>query len=228
MGQSRREPPTTVPATGPGGVTSTSTLSRVRHLKIVPLDPTRSAAPSPSEPDWPALMRRIAEHQDREAFGRVFAHFAPRLKSYLMRTGSSDAAAEELVQDALVTVWRKAAMFDPAQAAVSTWIFTIARRLRIDAARRHLLDGAGDECFEFDHLPADQADVADHADASRQCRRVRDALSRLPPEQAQVLRLSFYDDEPHARIAAELGLPLGTVKSRIRLAVTHLRKLLES
>ena len=78
MGQSRREPPTTVPATGPGGVTSTSTLSRVRHLKIVPLDPTRSAAPSPSEPDWPALMRRIAEHQDREAFGRVFAHFAPQ------------------------------------------------------------------------------------------------------------------------------------------------------
>ncbi|ALV06929.1 RNA polymerase sigma-70 factor (ECF subfamily) [Roseateles depolymerans] len=178
--------------------------------------------------EWSQLTRRIAEHKDRDAFARLFQHFAPRVKSYLMRTGSSEQMAEDLSQEALVTVWRKAALFDPAQAAVSTWIFTIARRLRIDAARRHRLEDTGDESYDFDRLEADQRDVGEHTDAVRLSRRIRDALGRLPAEQAQVLRLSYYDDEPHARIAAELGLPLGTVKSRIRLAVAQLRKMLDA
>ncbi len=250
MGPLRHDEPTSAPATAPGArplspgarpvavsVVSSNAAStpahrrpsspKARHLKIVPIDPDRSAPPSPPGEDWPALMLRVAELQDREAFGRLFSYFAPRVKSYLIRTGSTDGAAEDLAQDALVMVWRKAALFDAKQAAVSTWIFTIARRLRIDAARRHLLDGAGDECFEFDRLEADQPGVGEQADATRLSRRVCEALNQLPPEQAQVLRLSFYDDEPHARIAAELGLPLGTVKSRIRLAVAHLRRLID-
>ncbi|WAC71737.1 sigma-70 family RNA polymerase sigma factor [Roseateles sp. SL47] len=174
------------------------------------------------------LTRRVAELRDRDAFARLFQHFAPRVKSYLIRTGSSEQAAEDLAQEALVTVWRKAALFDASQAAVSTWIFTIARRLRIDASRRHRLEDTGDENFDFDRLEADQREVSDDVEANRMSRRVRDALGRLPAEQAQVLRLSYYDDEPHARIAAELGLPLGTVKSRIRLAVAQLRKLLDA
>lgn len=197
-------------------------------MKIVPLDPDRAPlAPTPSEEDWPALMCLVAERRDRDAFGRLFLHFAPRLKSYLIRTGSSDDAAEDLAQEALVMVWRKAALFDPGQAAVSTWIFTIARRLRIDAARRQRLDVAEDEAVDLDRLEADEAGVEERAEVSRMSRRVRDALGQLPAEQAQVLRLSFYEDEPHARIAAELGLPLGTVKSRIRLAVAHLRRLID-
>lgn len=195
-------------------------------LSTVPDDAVESTGGVGAE--WSRLLRRIAEHRDRDAFSRLFQHFAPRVKSYLIRTGSSDAMAEDLAQEALVTVWRKAALFDPAQAAVSTWIFTIARRLRIDAARRHRLEDSGDESFDFDRLEADQRDVGEHADANRLSRRIRDALSRLPAEQAQVLRLSYYDDEPHARIAAELGLPLGTVKSRIRLAVAQLRKMLDA
>lgn len=189
---------------------------------------SRAADLSASGDDWSQLTRRIAEYKDRDAFARLFQHFAPRVKSYLMRTGSSEQMAEDLSQEALVTVWRKAALFDPAQAAVSTWIFTIARRLRIDAARRHRLEDTGDECFDFDRLEADQRDLGEHTDANRLTRRIRDALGRLPAEQAQVLRLSYYDDEPHARIAAELGLPLGTVKSRIRLAVAQLRKMLDA
>ncbi|WP_343630814.1 sigma-70 family RNA polymerase sigma factor [Roseateles sp.] len=229
MGSQERDASTKAPDFGPGAQPLPSPAQKVRRLKLVSSDPDpdRAAAPDPAQ-EWAGLVRRVAEHGDREAFGRLFSHFAPRVKSYLIRTGSDEALAEELAQEALVTLWRKAALFDPAQAAVSTWVFTIARNLRVDAARRHRLDGAGDECFEFDHLPADQADVPDHADATRQARRVREALERLPPEQAQALRLSFFDDEPHARIAQELGLPLGTVKSRIRLAVAHLRKLLES
>ena len=227
MGNQKRDQTASAPDLGPGLRSSSSAVPGVRRLKLVPTDPDRAVAPDPAR-EWAALVLRVAEHADREAFSQLFSHFAPRVKSYLIRTGSADALAEELAQEALVTVWRKAALFDPAQAAVSTWVFTIARNLRVDAARRHRLDGAGDECFEADQMPADQPEVADHADATRQARRVREAMDRLPPEQAQALRLSFYDDEPHARIAQELGLPLGTVKSRIRLAVAHLRKLLES
>lgn len=225
MGSPRRDDSASHPAARPGQ--TPSSVQKARHLTIVPFDPDRlGASPAPEE-DWAALMHRVAQQQDRAAFGRLFDHFAPRVKSYLVRTGSSESTAEDLAQEALVTVWRKAVQFNPAHAAVSTWIFTIARRLRIDAARRHQLDGVGDEPFEFDRLEADQLDLPEHTDATRLANRVREALHRLPPEQAQVLRLSFYDDEPHARIAAELGLPLGTVKSRIRLAVAHLRKALD-
>jgi RNA polymerase sigma-70 factor (ECF subfamily) len=194
-------------------------------LTLVPFSVDRAAAPV--DPDWAAELVRVAESQDRAAFGRLFQHFAPRLKSWLMRTGSSDEQAEELAQEAMVSVWRKAALFNPGQAAVSTWIFTIARNLRVDAARRRQLDGPGEESFEFDLLAAEQPGSGELLDAARLARRVRDALQQLPPEQAQVLRLSFYDDEPHARIAAGLGIPLGTVKSRMRLAVQHLRRLLD-
>ncbi|HYF20085.1 MAG TPA: sigma-70 family RNA polymerase sigma factor, partial [Ramlibacter sp.] len=178
-------------------------------MKLVPLDPDRRSTPSPDAEDWAALVRRIADERDADAFGRLFGHFAPRVKSYLIRTGSTDDMAEDLAQEALVMVWRKATLFNPSRAAVSTWIFTIARNLRVDAARRHQLEGAGDECFEFDDLEGEGPDLAERTDAARQALRVREALDRLPREQAQVLRLSFYDDEPHARIAAELGLPLG-------------------
>lgn len=194
-------------------------------MSIVPLDRDRAAVPLEGE-DWGQVLRRIGESRDRAAFARLFAHFAPRVKSYLMRGGSSEAQAEEFVQDAFAAVWRKAALFDHHQAAASTWIYTIARNLRIDAQRRHRLDGAGDEPFEFDALAADQPPPDERLHAARLEARVRGALAQLPPEQAQVLRLSYYDDQPHARIAQELGIPLGTVKSRMRLAVAHLRRLL--
>lgn len=199
-----------------------------RRLTLVPFNPDRSAATSAPAEDWVADLRRVAEHRDRAAFGRLFAYFAPRIKSYMVRTGSSDEQAEDLAQEALVTVWRKAAMFDPTQAAVSTWIFTIARNLRVDMARRQRIESAGDKPFDLDALEAEQPSPAEQMDATRLERRVRDALRQLPPDQAQVLQLSFYGDEPHARIAAELRIPLGTVKSRIRLAVAHLRKLLDA
>lgn len=214
-------------ALGPGGTPSPSAFT-ARRLTLVPFNPDRNASSSAPAEDWVAELRQVAEHRDRAAFGRLFAYFAPRVKSYMVRTGSSDEQAEDLAQEALVTVWRKAAMFDPAQAAVSTWVFTIARNLRVDMARRQRIESSGDKPFELDALEADQASPAEQMDATRLERRVRDALRQLPPDQAQVLHLSFYGDEPHARIAAELRIPLGTVKSRIRLAVAHLRKLLDA
>lgn len=194
-------------------------------LSIVPLDRDRATAPLEGE-DWGQVLSRIGRTQDRGAFARLFAHFAPRVKSYLMRGGSSEAQSEECVQEAFAAIWRKASLFDPDQAAASTWIYTIARNLRIDAQRRQRLDGAADEPFEFDALAADQPPPDERLHAARLEARVRRALEQLPPEQAQVLRLSYYEDQPHALIARELGIPLGTVKSRMRLAVAHLRRLL--
>ena len=172
-------------------------------------------------PDFGALIGRIASGADRDAFAELFQHFAPRVKSYGVRLGAAGPAAEELAQETLLAVWRKAAQFDPARASASTWIFTIARNLRIDALRRERPLPA----------PADEADLSPLADAvlsgSQQDGRVRQALGCLPPEQLQVIELSFFSDAPHSAIAESLGLPLGTVKSRLRLAMIRLRALLE-
>jgi RNA polymerase sigma-70 factor (ECF subfamily) len=145
------------------------------------------------------------------------------VKSYLLRLGAPPELAEELAQETLLNVWRKAAAFDPGKAAVSTWVFTIARNLRIDAFRRAArVEPAEDpsEAPEPDIAP-DAALVAAQSEV-----RVRHALLSLPPEQAEVIRQSYFSDKPHAQIAEELALPLGTVKSRLRLAMGHLRELL--
>jgi RNA polymerase sigma-70 factor (ECF subfamily) len=163
----------------------------------------------------------VAETRDRAAFIRLFGYFAPRLKGYLVRLGCDVGTAEELVQDVMLTVWQRAGSFDKAQAGVATWIYTIARNRRIDRLRheRHP---------ELD--PADPLLLPDLPDriveAAEREGRVRAALGVLPEEQAALVRLAFFEDLPHARIAATTGLPLGTVKSRIRLALGRLRRAL--
>jgi RNA polymerase sigma factor (sigma-70 family) len=197
---------------------------RAIALTVVPIDAERSPHPNAA---WAAALRAVADRQDREAFAQLFAHFAPRIKRYLMQSGSPEPQAEELAQEALVAVWRKAGLYDAAHAAASTWIFTIARNLRVDALRRRQGIEPMEESFDFDLLEADQPEADEQLHTARENDRLRGALAQLPPEQQQVLRLSYYEDEPHARIAAELGIPLGTVKSRVRLAVAQLRRLLE-
>ncbi len=184
-----------------------------------------SARPSPSpEAFEPArLIKAIAAQADREAFTSLFNHFAPRVKSYLTRLGAPGAAAEELAQETLLTVWRKAAQFDPARAGASTWIFTIARNLRIDALRRDR--PAPTEEDPTDNEPEPTADVVMFA--AERDDRVRGALKTLSREQVEVIELSFFAEAPHSEIAERLGLPLGTVKSRLRLAMGRLRSLLE-
>lgn len=167
------------------------------------------------------LIEAIAETQDKAAFQQLFEHFAPRLKSYLLKLGADPAMAEDVAQEAMVMVWRKAASFDRRQAGASTWIFTIARNKRIDRLRRERRP-------EFDPEDPGLVPAAEPApDRSLQDgqarRRIQSAMHALPDEQADLVRRAFFDDESHSRIAEESGLPLGTVKSRIRLALTRLR-----
>jgi RNA polymerase sigma-70 factor (ECF subfamily) len=176
---------------------------------------------------WGALIQAVAVRQDREAFGRLFEYFAPRIKAYMQRSGATEATAEELAQETMLAVWRKAGLFDPASAGAAAWIFTIARNLRIDAHRRASRGGASetrnvDLEFQVDDSP--QPDLQIAANQSEQL--IRTALAQLSSDQMRVVELSFYEDKAHAEIAQMLEIPLGTVKSRLRLAMNRLRHLL--
>nr|WP_303683783.1 sigma-70 family RNA polymerase sigma factor [Brevundimonas naejangsanensis] len=170
------------------------------------------------------LIEAVALRRDREAFAVLFEHFAPRLKAWLMKSGASAAAAEDFAQDAMLTVWRKADLFDARKARAATWIFTIARNRRLDMLRRdaRALPMPEIEPHEDESMRPDAILVM-----SDDARRVREALTLLKPDQVEVLRLAFFMDSPHSEIAQRLNLPLGTVKSRIRNAMIKLRALLE-
>lgn len=188
--------------------------------------PAQNVAPVVPNAHFADLIERIATHQSREAFSELFAYFAPRVKSFVMRLGASEAEAEEIAQDALVNVWRKADQFDRSRARPSTWIFTIARNRRIDILRRH-------QFTEFDLtdpiLQQEEPEQPDDAlGANQQEEHVRYAIEALPQEQRELVHLAFYSDWSHAAIAEKTGLPLGTVKSRLRLAFARLRDALNN
>ncbi len=176
---------------------------------------------------WAALIEAVATRQDREAFATLFEHFAPRIKTFMRRSGASEQAADEFAQEALLAVWSKARLFDPKSVGATAWIFTIARNLRIDVLRREKRAGRDhtvevDPEFHVDEGPQPDAGLA----ASQLEYRVRNALALLSEDQQRVVELSFFDEKAHAEIAQALRIPLGTVKSRLRLAMNRLRGLL--
>jgi RNA polymerase sigma factor (sigma-70 family) len=174
-----------------------------------------------------ADIRSVAERGDRAAFARIFAFYGPRVKAYLRRLGAEDAVAEDLTQDVMLTIWHRSQQFDRSRAALSTWVYTIARNKRIDALRR---ERRPDFDLEDPALAGEGGESAPRGDQfaeAQQTRRVvMRAVEQLPAEQAQLLRIFYFEEKPHSAIADELGLPLGTVKSRLRLALAKLRILL--
>jgi RNA polymerase sigma-70 factor (ECF subfamily) len=176
---------------------------------------------------WAALIGAVAARGDREAFSALFEYFAPRIKSFMRRSGASEQSADELAQEALLAVWSKAKLFDPNSVGAVAWIFTIARNLRIDALRREKRTGMDytveiDPEFHVDDGPQPDANLT----SSQLESRVRNALAVLSEDQLRVVELSFFDEKAHAEIAQTLRIPLGTVKSRLRLAMNRLRGLL--
>jgi len=167
------------------------------------------------------LIARVASGRDKLAFKAIFTHFAPRLKSYLLKYGLEGQRAEDIVQEVMVIVWRKADTFDPTKAKFSTWLFRIARNKFIDHTRRHKYP----EVSADDHLAeiaaADRTDQ--HTETRQTSEKVRAALASLNKKQSEVIELSFFKEMSHSEIAEQLDLPLGTVKSRIRKAFTVLR-----
>ena len=176
-------------------------------------------------PDPVELLAAIAERQDRQAFRQLFALFAPRVKAFARRSGADGQVAEDLAQDVMLTVWRRAGQYDRTKAAASTWIFTIARNRRIDMIRREARPDFDPEDPSLQGEEEAPADLSLHN--RRQEHAVRQAVAQLPQEQAELMRLSYFEDKSHGVIAEELDLPLGTVKSRIRLAMRKLRDMMK-
>jgi RNA polymerase sigma-70 factor, ECF subfamily len=175
---------------------------------------------------YAVLLHRIALARDQQAFAELFDHFAPRVKSFMMRKGSNAEQAEDLVQEAMIAVWSKAALFVADRGSVSTWIFTIARNLRIDRLRREKSQLYSD-LEDFD-APDERSSAEEVLGRSQEDNHVSKALALIPAEQRELLILSFVDDVPQSEIAKKLNIPLGTVKSRMRLGYQRLRKLLET
>ena len=180
-----------------------------------------SSDPSvPGNDDWASLVEAVRDRQDKVAFAALFRQFAPRVKGFLMKSGASASLAEECAQDVMATLWQKAHLYDPARASVATWVFTIARNRRIDALRK----ARRPEPEDLTWGPEDEPDQADVYEMAQDHLRLTQALSILPEGQRQVIEKAFYGDLSHSEIADVTGLPLGTIKSRIRLALDRLRQ----
>ena len=172
---------------------------------------------------WVANMVAIRDQRDQSAFAELFGHFAPRVKAFLMKSGASPELAEEVTQEVMATLWRKAHMFDPAKASVSTWIFTIARNRKIDVLRKERRP----EPEDLPWGPEADPDAEDVMTLQQESEKLGAALAELPEAQRELIVRAYYGDLSHSEIAAETGLPLGTIKSRIRLALERLRHTLK-
>lgn len=171
------------------------------------------------------LLHLVARNGDADAFRKLFESYAPRVKAYMMRQGADASLAEDLAQETLMTVWRKAALYSDEKGSATTWIFTIARNLRIDKLRKEVAwqpmpEDAEEEASD-DPAPDEEASMNERRD------RVRSIMSSLPEDQSEVVVLSYIEGLSHSEIAERLGLPLGTVKSRMRLAYSKIREALE-
>lgn len=201
-------------------------LAAARKSKIMDSSPEARTA---EEDCWGPVLLQVAA-QDRQAFARLFHHFAPQLKAFGLSTVIADRSgqfADELVQEVMITVWRKAGSYDPAKAAAATWIFTIARNKRIDLLRklnrhRGLVDI--DDIWPLEDEGASPFQLMQQRITQQ---RVRESLAVLPPAQREVLLMAFMEGKSHSEIALELAVPLGTVKSRVRLAMQRLQLVLD-
>ena len=168
---------------------------------------------------WAELIKKVETLKDTSAFEELFNHFAPRVKAFLMKSGADPQMAEECSQEVMATVWRKAHLFDPARASVSTWIFTIARNKKIDAIRK-LNRPEPEQLYPEQDYEPDQEEVVE---LQQETERLATALGELPEKQRVLIEKAYLGELSHSEIAKITGLPLGTIKSRIRLALEKLR-----
>ncbi|MQQ09686.1 sigma-70 family RNA polymerase sigma factor [Epibacterium sp. SM1979] len=190
------------PPTGPAAFEADTPTSRGRALSV--------------ETQW---MLAVRDQRDRQAFASLFDHFAPRLKGFVIRSGLPAAQAEEVVQDVMLTLWHKAAQFDPHRAQVSAWIYQIARNRQIDLMRR----GNRPVPEELAEDPEAEPDASQILALEQEAQHLKSALRRLKDEQRDVIEKAYLGELSHQQISDQTGLPLGTIKSRIRLGLNRLR-----
>ncbi|MGB7262463.1 MAG: sigma-70 family RNA polymerase sigma factor [Albidovulum sp.] len=187
---------------------------------MLPRDESKLVSQNKSEPSQQTIwMIAVRDNRDRAAFAALFDCFAPRLKGFVIRSGASAHQAEEIVQDVMLTIWRKAATFDPHRAQVSAWIYQIARNRQIDIARKEnrLMPE------ELREAPETEPDAGQILGLEQEVRQLKQALANLKPEQREIIEKAYLGELTHQEISAQIGLPLGTIKSRIRLGLERLR-----
>lgn len=172
---------------------------------------------------WVDEMLRVRDSRDKQAFAALFEHFAPRIKGYLIKSGADGTTAEECAQDVMTTLWRKADQFDPTRASVATWIFTIARNRRIDMLRRDRRP----EPEDLPWGPEPEPEQSEVIELQQETARLVRAIADLPKNQRKLIEQAYFGEMTQAEIAQITGLPLGTIKSRIRLALDRLRHTLK-
>jgi RNA polymerase sigma-70 factor (ECF subfamily) len=186
---------------------------------------TRTDVPQMADAqDWNTCLKTVGETQDKASFSLLFEHFSPRLKSFLLKAGNlSEESAEELVQETMIKVWRRSSTYSPAQATASTWIYTIARNTRIDWFRKQSRENP--EALNADDIYDNNEDESPYSTLvqTRRNDRISQQLQELPREQSEVLRMMYLRGMSGQQISDAMGLPLGTVKSRTRLALAKLK-----
>jgi len=205
-------------------VTSNAAEANLESQVLQPDPQTGSLASMSKTTSMEDLLLRVADG-DRIAFRALFNHFAPRLKAYIMSQGTDLVSAEEVVQEALVKVWRKASQFDPKLAAASTWIFTIARNMRIDHLRK--ANRPEPDMTDPAFVPDPEALPSENLSRVQDAKILHEAIQQLSSDQQDVLRLAYFEEKAHPEIAEALNIPLGTVKSRVRLALKNIRTSME-
>jgi len=200
--------------------------TRSKSENVMVAKGTSPGDPRPKAAEFAECISQIANDRSETAFDVLFRYFAPRIKSYCLRLGADPSGAEEITQEAMVSIWRNAAKFDPSKASPSTWIFTVARNLSIDRFRRSRRP-------EFDPddpalVPEDQPTPDRLVERTETEENVRKIMESLSSNERNVLMLSFYENLSHGEISKQLSLPVGTVKSRIRLAFAKMRSALDA
>lgn len=185
------------------------------------IDVDETSDPKPEYSEQTLWMLRIRDQRDKRAFAQLFDHYAPRLKGFIMRAGAPAAQAEDIVQDVMLTVWRKAHMYDPTRAQVSSWIYQIARNRQIDVIRKEARPVP--EALSHEEETSDDPDSAEVLALEQETDKLRAALDKLAPAQREMIERAYLGELTHTEIRDATGLPLGTIKSRIRLGLEKLR-----
>lgn len=198
---------------------ASATLDHANRRFAGPQRASPEVTPSSISPQTTAMLA-VRNQRDRAAFAALFDHFAPRLKGFVLRSGVSNAQAEEIVQDVMLTVWRKAQQFDPQRAQVSAWIYQIARNRLIDLLRKDRRPLPEEWQIE----PEPEMDAREILETEQEVTQLKTALAQLPPDQRDMIERAYLGELSHQEIKRVTGLPLGTIKSRIRLGLDRLRR----
>ncbi|MBU2944415.1 MAG: sigma-70 family RNA polymerase sigma factor [Shimia thalassica] len=200
-------------------LTTTTHPSEARSVPATRRSPPQPETGLDAVSEQTLWLMAVRDRQDRQAFVKLFDHFAPRLKGMFIKSGLSAARAEDIIQDTMLNVWRKAHLFDPHRAQATSWIYRIARNRHIDVLRRE--NRPLPEELKIEDQPAE--DASQIVALEMETEKLRSALMRLRPEQRELVEKAYLGELSHSDIQAETGLPLGTIKSRIRLGMERLR-----